>query len=116
MQSKQKITLYIPPELHRKLKIKAAVDAESMSALVQKALSFYMRFPDEVAEIESSVQGRTHQVHVCPECEQPLVMRGGEMTSLISENAVIDEEMSLGISGKVEERPKSSGEELVSCL
>ena len=32
MQDKQKVTLYLPPELHRELKIKAAVEAEPMSA------------------------------------------------------------------------------------
>lgn len=85
MQSKQKITLYIPPELHRKLKIKAAVDVESMSALVEKAISFYMQFPEKVDEIRSSTHGNTHQVHICPECDTPMVMRSGEMVSLVSQ-------------------------------
>lgn len=82
MQSKQKITLYIPPELHRKLKIKAAVDVESMSALVEKAISFYMQFPEKVDEIRSNAYGKTHQIHMCPECDAPLVMKNGEMLSL----------------------------------
>lgn len=75
MQSKQKITLYIPPELHRKLKIKAAVDIESMSALVEKAIAFYIQFPDKVDEIKSSAEGKTHQIHMCPDCDSPMVMR-----------------------------------------
>lgn len=82
MQSKQKITLYIPPELHRKLKIKAAVDVESMSALVEKAISFYMQFPEKVDETRSTAFGKTHQIHICPECEAPMVMKDGEMLAL----------------------------------
>ncbi len=65
--NKQKITLYIPPELHRKLKIKAAIDVESMSSLVEKAIAFYMQYPEKVEEIEASVHGKPHQVHFCPD-------------------------------------------------
>ena len=79
MQSKQKVTLYIPPELHRKIKIRAAIDADSMSALVERAISFYLQYPEEIEQIESSVQGHVHQVHICPECEAAMVMKNGEM-------------------------------------
>jgi hypothetical protein len=40
MQNKQKVTLYIPPELHRKLKIKAAVESEPMSSIAERAIVF----------------------------------------------------------------------------
>ena len=33
MQTKQKVTLYLSPELHRRLKIRSAVDSEPMSDL-----------------------------------------------------------------------------------
>lgn len=46
MQNKQKVTLYIPPELHRRLKIKAAIDLDSMSSLVEKAIAFYLQYPE----------------------------------------------------------------------
>lgn len=50
MQNKQKVTLYIPPKLHRQLKIRAAVDTESMSAIVEKAIAFYMEHSEVVEE------------------------------------------------------------------
>ena len=117
MQSKQKITLYIPPELHRKLKIKAAVDVESMSALVEKAIAFYMQFPEKVEEIKSSAHGKTYQVHLCPDCDAPMVMRNGEMVSLnSSDNAIEKDGISLGMSNQAESSEKPNEEELVSCL
>ncbi len=116
MQSKQKVTLYIPPELHRKLKIKAAVDIESMSTLVEKAISFYMQFPEKVDEIQSSVQGQTHQLHMCPECDSPMVMRNGEMVSLVTRSKVVGDDISLEMSSQVEGSVKPNEEELVSCL
>lgn len=116
MQSKQKITLYIPPELHRKLKIKAAVDVESMSALVEKAISFYMQFPDKVDEAKSSANGRTHQIHLCPECDTPLVMREGELAPVVSQEEVIKDDIHIGISSKVGDEVRPNEEELVSCI
>jgi len=114
MQSKQKITLYIPPELHRKLKIKAAVDVESMSALVEKAISFYMQFPEKVDEIRSSVHGKTHQVHFCPECDSPMVMQDGEMVSLSSQSK---DSISIdNISTSKEKSAQPFEAEIVSCL
>ncbi len=116
MQSKQKVTLYIPPELHRMLKIKAAVDVESMSALVEKAIAFYMQFPEQVEEIKSSVHGKTYQVHLCPDCDAPLVMRDGEMVSLGSQGSVVKDDISLGMSSQAGSSENPSEEELVSCL
>ena len=116
MQSKQKVTLYIPPELHRKLKIKAAVDVESMSALVEKAIAFYMQFPEKVEEIKSSVHGKTHQIHMCPECDTPMVMRHGEMVSLKSQSNAVEKDLTLGVTGHAENSENTSEEELVSCL
>jgi hypothetical protein len=116
MQSKQKVTLYIPPELHRQLKIKAAIDVESMSTLVERAIAFYMQYPEKVEEIEASVHGQTHQVHFCPECSAPMVMRDGEAVSLKSNNSVITEEISLKVASQANDSGESSEEELVSCL
>ena len=114
MQSKQKVTLYIPPELHRKLKIKAAVDVESMSALVEKAIAFYMQFPEQVDEIRSSAHGETHKIHLCPDCDSPVVMREGELVSLKSgSHSIIDDDISLEVAERGSEKPNE--EELVSC-
>lgn len=116
MQSKQKITLYIPPELHRKLKIKAAVDVESMSALVEKAIAFYMQFPDKVDEIKSSVHGKTHQIHMCPDCDSPMVMRNGEMVSLSNRAVTVEDSIPLEVANQGSNSEKPNEEELVSCL
>ena len=115
MQSKQKITLYIPPELHRRLKIKAAVDVESMSSLVEKAIAFYMQFPERVDEIQASVHGETHQIHFCPDCKSPMVLRDGEMVSLNSSPGIL-EDVPLEVANQSEESGKPNEEELVSCL
>ncbi|MDJ0648809.1 MAG: hypothetical protein QNJ60_08890 [Xenococcaceae cyanobacterium MO_188.B19] len=115
MQNKQKVTLYIPPELHRKLKIRAAIDTESMSALVQKAISFYLQYPEQVEQIETSTQGNVHQVHICPECEAAVVMRDGEMISLKNQPGVIEEELPLPVKEGVAADQLHGEEELVPC-
>ncbi|WP_036480371.1 hypothetical protein [Myxosarcina sp. GI1] len=124
MQNKQKVTLYIPPELHRKLKIKAALDIESMSALVERAISFYLHHPEKVEEVEL-IHGKTHQVHFCPECDSALVMRDGEMVSISDREGAIAEEIPLEVRSKVDtserdidisKSDKSHGETLVSCI
>ncbi|MDJ0535369.1 MAG: hypothetical protein QNJ70_23270 [Xenococcaceae cyanobacterium MO_207.B15] len=116
MQSKQKVTLYIPPELHRKLKIRAAIDTESMSALVEKAISFYLQYPEQVEQIEASVQGNVHQVHLCPECDAAMVLRNGEMISLKNQPGAVSEELPLQVRDSVTTTDELQGEEeLVPC-
>ncbi|HHP7232537.1 MAG TPA: hypothetical protein ACFCUY_16970 [Xenococcaceae cyanobacterium] len=114
MQNKQKVTLYIPPELHRKLKIRAAIDIESMSALVEKAISFYLQYPEKVDQIEASVEGNVHQVHLCPECDAAMVMRNGEMVSLKNQPGMVQEELPLPVRDNVTEKVQGE-EELVPC-
>jgi hypothetical protein len=80
MEDKQKVTLYLPPQLHRQLKIRSAVDADSMSNIVEKAVAFYLNHSEVVDGIEA--YGTTHQVYNCPECEHPVVIRDGEMVAL----------------------------------
>lgn len=115
MQSKQKVTLYIPPDLHRKLKIRAAIDAESMSTLVEKAISFYIQHPEQVEGIEASTQGKTHQVHICPECDAAMVIKEGEMVSLRNQPGIVSDEIPLSIRGDVDTSEESHGESLVPC-
>lgn len=112
MQEKQKVTLYLPSTLHRQLKVKAAIETDSMSALVEKAISFYLRHPDTVEEVEASY-GKTHQVHVCPECDAAMVMRDGEMISLKNQPNIVDEEFPLiGEGGEIR---ADKEEELIPC-
>ncbi len=116
MQDKQKVTLYIPPGIHRQLKIRAAIDEESMSALVEKAVDFYLKYPDKVEEVESATHGKTHQVHVCPECEAAMVMRDGKMVSLKNQPSVVTDDFALEIRETVSTNTDTPGEEaLVPC-
>jgi hypothetical protein len=110
MQEKQKVTLYLPPVLHRQLKIRSAVDTESMSAMVEKAIAFYLKHPDKVEEVEAA-QGKTHQIHLCPECDAAMVMRDGQMVSLKNQPTVVDEDFSLGVRERVKSQANSQGEE-----
>jgi plasmid stability protein len=91
-QDKQKVTLYLPSDLHRQLKIRAAVDAEAMSAIAEQALSFYLAHADIVAEVEASVNGSTHQVHNCPECSTSVVLRSGEMVALKNQISILNDD------------------------
>ncbi|MGB3532820.1 MAG: hypothetical protein WBA13_04815 [Microcoleaceae cyanobacterium] len=116
MQHKQKVTLYLPPELHRKLKIKAAVESEAMSSLAERALVFYLDHPEIVDELEAAY-GRTHQVYSCPECSSSVLVREGELVTLNSQPSVLsEEEIPVQAVQKVDTDPTQPGEEeLVPC-
>ncbi len=113
MQDKQKVTLYLPPGIHRQLKIKAAIDEESMSGIVEKAIDFYLKHPEKVEEIESASYGRTHQVHTCPECESSLVIRNGRIVSLKTQPTIVTEEY--GLVPEAGSVPSAEAAELVPC-
>jgi hypothetical protein len=91
MQDKQKVTLYLPPDLHRQLKIRAAVDAEPMSVLAERAICFYLSHSDVVESMET--HGATHRIYHCPACETPAVLRNGEMQSIGQPSKVIPDEL-----------------------
>jgi hypothetical protein len=91
MQDKQKVTLYLPPELHRQLKIRSAVDAEPMSAIAQKAIVFYLQHP-ELVEEAGETHGKTHQVYSCPECSHPLIVGETKLFSLTNSPSILHEE------------------------
>lgn len=100
MQHKQKVTLYLPPELHRQLKIRAAVDATSMSTLFEKAIHFYLHHSDVVEETEA-VTGKTYQVHTCPDCQSSFVIKDGETVSLKNQPSFLTEEFSLDVAHSI---------------
>jgi hypothetical protein len=104
MEDKQKVTLYLPQQLHRQLKIRSAVDADSMSNIVEKAVEFYLNHSDVVDGVE--LHGSTHQVYSCPECEHPVVIRDGEMVALGQDPGLLDEARSIR-TGKVGVSPHS---------
>ena len=114
MQEKQKVTLYIPPTLHRQLKVKAALETDSMSAIVEKAISFYLKHPEAVEEVEANY-GKTYQVHICPECDAAMVMRDGDMVSLKNQPSVVDDELPLIGDSLVADGEVQTQEELIPC-
>ena len=85
MQDKQKVTLYLSPEVYRHLKIRAAIDVESMSTIAERAVTFYLDNPEVVHEAEETSHGHTHQVYACPTCTTSLLFRDGEMITLNSQ-------------------------------
>ena len=120
MQDKQKVTLYLPPELHRQLKIRAALDSETMTDIAQRAIVFYLSHPEVVDRYEDS-HGQTHRVYTCPDCTAPVVVRDGEMVSLGKQSGMLVEELDNSIAvGKASSvgvaNVDSQGEgELVPC-
>ena len=116
MQEKQKVTLYLPPELHRQLKIRAAVETEPMSSIAERAIVFYLGNPELVDEVEASY-GQTHRVYNCPECTGSVVMRDGELASVTSQPSVLAEQdlPVKQVSGVSASTAQPGEEELVPC-
>ncbi len=116
MQDKQKVTLYLPPGLHRQIKIRAAVDSESMSTIVERALGFYLHHSEVVNEVEADY-GKSHQVYKCPECTHPVILRDGEMVTLGNQPGVLAEELpNLEVREPVSSRTESQeAVNLVPC-
>jgi hypothetical protein len=79
-QKATKVTLYLPQDLHRQLKIRSAVDGEPMSALAERALQFYLAHSEVVEEY--SGHGNTYRTYNCPSCSDSVVMREGELVSV----------------------------------
>ena len=112
MQAKQKVTLYLSPELHRQLKIRAAIDSEPMSELAQRAIVFYLEHPQVVDEAEAA-HGQNHRVYDCPECATAVVLRDGEMVPINAQAVVMAEK--LPVEQVQEAKTDAAGEELVPC-
>ncbi|MEO0869196.1 MAG: hypothetical protein AAFY17_12280 [Cyanobacteria bacterium J06642_11] len=86
MSDKQKVTLYLPPDLHRKLRVQSALDGEAMSAIAERAIGFYLEHADLVESTER--YGHTHQVYSCPACTTPVVLSGGDLTTLAEQSPI----------------------------
>ncbi|WP_159784226.1 hypothetical protein [Sodalinema gerasimenkoae] len=113
MQDKQKVTLYLSSELHRKLKIRAAVDGEPMSALAQKALVFFLEHPEVVDSLDA-VSGHAHQVYSCPSCETQAVIREGELIAVGQSSEAIEGDLVEQVNAGLEQSSESE-EDLVTC-
>lgn len=114
-QTKQKVTLYLSPELHRRLKIRSAVDSEPMSELAERALFFYLANSELVEEAETSPYGRTHRVYSCPNCESSLVVRNGELVGLGNQSGIIGQDHHPVDEMDEDEAHPKGEEELVPC-
>lgn len=113
-EEKQKVTLYLPQEIHRQLKIKAAVDSATMTDIAQKAIVFYLSHQEVVEQYEEGY-GHTHRIYSCPECSTQVVMRDGEMVGLQNGSGILlDESLSLESPQPVSVDSQGEGE-LVPC-
>jgi hypothetical protein len=64
MLFKQKVTLFISDDLHRQVKIRSAIDGETMSSIAQRAIQFYLGHPDAAkgpSEIHDAQSGKEEQ-------------------------------------------------------
>jgi hypothetical protein len=116
MQEKHKVTLYLPPDLHRQLKIKSAVETEPMSAIAERAIDFYLTHSEVVDSLEAP-HGSVHQVYNCPVCSSSLVRRDGELSALSEQLSVlVDEELAVGkVRGECANPDQQGEQELVPC-
>ncbi|MCL1471212.1 hypothetical protein [Argonema antarcticum] len=115
MQDKQKVTLYLSPELHRQLKIRAAIDSEPMSSIAERAIIFYLTHPEVIDEIEASY-GQTHRVYSCPECKGSVVIQQGDLVSLNKQPGVLaEEELSVEKVTVTSGTDQQEEQELVPC-
>jgi len=107
MQDKQKVTLYLPDDLHHQLKIRSAVDREPMSALAQKALDFYLTHSEVVESFRE--YGQTHRVYSCPSCAAALTV-GSDGLSAVKAHAAVqsDSDIEEGVSQRLSERGSDS--------
>jgi hypothetical protein len=116
MQDKHKVTLYLPPDLHRQLKVRSAVELEPMSAIAKRAIEFYLTHSDVVDEIET-FHGQSHRIYSCPECVSSLVLRDGEMVALREQQGLLpDTDSSLVDVTGCADVGQQGGGELVPCL
>ncbi len=96
MKDKTKVTLYLPPEMHHRLKVKAVLDKESMSDIVQRVVSLYLKYPEKMEEIEEGRHGKTYQVHSCPQCATSLVLKDGQLNPVES-HSILEDDLELEI-------------------
>lgn len=119
MSDKQKVTLYLPPDIHRQLKVKAATAGESMSGLVEQAVVFYLNHSEVVEEVQHQKYGQSYRLYECPQCESPLIMEEGELVALKAQPSVKTEELATEqVSQQVKTADHSDSqdqEQLVPC-
>lgn len=100
-----------------------------MSAMVEKAILFYLQHPEVIEEVEEQSStigqqgksqgnpGQSHQVYQCPDCRAPLVQRDGELISLKNQAGVLVEDIQEQETQeqKTQEQETQEQETLVPC-
>ncbi len=113
MPDKQKVTLYLSDDLHRQFKIRSAVDGESMSAMAQRALKFYLSHANL---IENSVEGYggAYQIHNCPQCEASVTLNRDGLSLVKHHNNHVQNELldMEGISSLAKQDSSNRGSEV----
>jgi hypothetical protein len=111
-EEKQKATLYLSPELHRKLKVYAAVQSKTMTDIAQEAIEFYLTHPDVV---DQHGFGSAHRVYSCPECATAVVIRDANLVTMEPDSSVLSDK-SVSVVSPVVSGSSVQGEgELVPC-
>lgn len=114
-QKATKVTLYLPPDLHRQLKIRSAIEGEAMSAIAQRAIDFYLTHSDVVDGLET-VYGQTYRIHSCPACSTSMVMREGELVQVSNLTAAEGTDgLAVEVQDIVTETRQPDAGELVVC-
>jgi hypothetical protein len=114
MQEKHKVTLYLPNDLHRQLKIRSAVDGEAMSSLAEQAIDFFLSHPEVVEGI--GVYGQTHRIYDCPHCSTAVVIRNDELVPIESHSCIQDDDLKLeAVPDLVPDSVHLEQSELVPC-
>ncbi|MDY6785298.1 MAG: hypothetical protein SW833_22580 [Cyanobacteriota bacterium] len=85
-----------------------------MSSMVEKAVQFYLEYPEVVDEVEPA-HGKTHRVYACPECQSSLIEKEGELVALKSQPGILSEEVSVEVKEKAVHSNTDAPEELVPC-
>ncbi len=115
-QAKQKVTLYLPDELHRQFKIRSAIDGETMSLMAQRAIEFYLDNVDLLGE-SSDGCGQSHRIHACPKCAASVAIKGDEL-DLIHEHSELESLILTDLDRIAELRNNSKSPdegELITC-
>lgn len=122
MPAKQKVTLYIPDDLHRQFKIRSAVDGETMSSIAQRAIEFYIGHADVVegsGKVQGQTKGQTHRIHSCPQCdasvavqEEGLVLMQSHATTSKGSEELIDLDRIVELNS---DACSPDGGELITC-
>ncbi|MGQ9866063.1 MAG: ribbon-helix-helix domain-containing protein, partial [Pseudanabaenaceae cyanobacterium] len=76
---KKKVTYYLSEDLQAQLKVRATIEQQAMSELVEEALRFYLEHGDLV---KREGVGHTHRLYACPACQSMLMFRDGNLQSV----------------------------------